>query len=183
MTEAEWDQLAIQLQARWPAKPIAEESIDLWYFDLADQPSEAVEAAIGALYRDGREWVPNGAQIRNKIIDLQAEASDWSAAYELALEAVTSHGGYEYGGMTWLREQDPIAADVAHAYGWRDFCRSETTSDGTRRAHFRDMYNLRATKAIERERYRGLPSGGLKVIENANKPTKLGDLITIEAPE
>jgi len=45
------------------------------------------------------------------------------------------------------------------------------------------MYELRAGKAAERERYRGLPSAGLKVIEGANKPTRFGDLVQLEQGE
>lgn len=185
MTEQEWMQQLAILCLRWPqsADKINDQVADLWFLDLSEFEVEKVEAAITAIYRDGREFAPNGAQIRNKIAELGAADGGWDRAYQLAMEAAQSHGGAEYGGLLWLREQDPVAADVAQGYGWRDFCLSDSTADGTRRAHFRDMYNLRASKAAERERYRGLNAGGLKVIEEANEPRKLGDVIQLDAGE
>lgn len=185
MTEQEWLQQLAILCLRWPqsADKINDQVADLWFLDLSEFESEQVEAAITAIYRDGREFAPNGAQIRNKLLELRTDDLGWDRAYQLAMEAATSHGGAEYGGLTWLRDQDPVAADVADAYGWRDFCLSDSTADGTRRAHFRQMYELRAGKAAERERYRGLPSAGLKVIEGANKPTRFGDLVQLEQGE
>jgi len=183
MTEQEWmKQLAI-LCLRWPqsADKINDQVADLWFMDLSEFEVEKVEAAITAIYRDGREFAPNGAQIRNKIAELHAVDSGWDRAYALAMEAATSHGGAEYGGLSWLRDQDPVAADVAEGYGWRDFCLSDSTSDGMRRAHFRDMYEKRAARAVERERYRGIEGPGLRVIEEANQPRRLGDLVELDS--
>lgn len=179
MTGDEWDILTVEILAYWPNREIPDKSFELWFNDLSEFEAEQVEAAIIALYRDGREWAPNGAQIRNKLIELRSVDGGWDRAYRLAMEAATHHGGAEYGGLTWLRGQDPVAADVAEAYGWRDFCLSDSTSDGTRRAHFRDMYGLRAGKAVERERYRGLKSGGLRVLEEANEPRRFGDVVAL----
>ena len=180
MTRSEWLKIAAVLQARWPNVPIRDDSLEIWFKDLEDLDAGQVSAAVEALYREGREFAPNGGQIRKRLIELRTDAGDWSQAYELAMEAATSHGGAEYGGLSWLREQDPVAADVAEAYGWRDFCLSDSTADGTRRAHFRDMFNLRAGKAAERERYRGLNAGGLRVIEQANEPRRMGDLVQLD---
>lgn len=183
MTQDEWDEITVVMLAYWPNKEIPSESFDVWFLDLSEFEAEFVESAVRALARDGREWMPNGGQVRNKILELRTDTGDWAKAYELAMEAATSHGGAEYGGLTWLREQDPVVADVAEAYGWRDFCLSDSTADGTRRAHFRDMFNLRADKAAERERYAGLPSAGLKVLEQANSPRKLGEVIQLPRPD
>ena len=183
MNSDEWDEITVAILACWPNKEIPERSFDLWFRDLSEFEAEQVKAAVLALYRDGREWAPNGAQIRNKLIELRTDSEGWASAYALTMEAATSHGGAEYGGLTWLREQDPVAADVAEAYGWRDFCLSDRTADGTRRAQFREMWQLRAAKADERERYRGLPSAGLKTLEQANSPRKLGEVIQLPRPD
>lgn len=182
MNADEWDVLTVEILAYWPNKEIPEKSFELWFRDLSEFEAEQVEAAVIALYRDGREWAPNGAQIRNKLIELRVPGG-WAQAYELAMEAARSHGGFEYGGLTWLRGQDELAARAVETYGWEDFCRSESTADGTRRAQFRDIFTEISGSAQRHERYRGLPSGGLKVIEQANAPRKLGDVIQLEAGE
>ena len=182
MTQDEWDEITVVMLAYWPNREIPSESFDVWFLDLSEFEAEFVESAVRALGRDGREWMPTGGQIRQKILDLRSGTADWSAAYELAMQAATSGGGAEYGGLSWLRDRDPVAADVAEAYGWRDFCLSDT-SDGTRRAQFREMFALRADKAAQRELYRGLP-GGLKVIDQANeKPRRIGEMFQLDSGE
>ena len=181
MTEQEWLQQLAILCLRWPqsADKINDQVADLWFLDLSEFEAEQVEAAITAIYRDGREFAPNGAQIRNKLLELRIGDRSWTQAYDLAMTAARSHGGFEYGGLTWLKSQDQLAARVAEAYGWEDFCRSESTADGTRRAQFRDMFTELAASAERHDRYRGLPNAGLKVLEEANGPRRLGDLVQL----
>lgn len=182
MTADEWDVLTVELLAYWPNREIPDKSFELWFRDLSEFDAEQVEAAIIAIYRDGREWAPNGAQIRNKLLELRADDGGWTRAYALALEAAMHHGGAEYGGLSWLRDQDELAARAVEAYGWRDFCLSDAP-DTSRRAQFRDMFTELAASAERHDRYRGLPSGGLRVIERANKPRKLGELVALEGGE
>lgn len=173
MTAEEWDEITVVMLAYWPNKDIPSESFDVWFLDLSEFESEFVEAGVRALARDGREWMPNGGQIRNKILELREDRGDWSAAYELAMKACTSHGGYDYG-LGWLRDQDALAARTVETYGWWDFCKSETTTDGTRRAQFRDIYLEIKGSADRHDRYRGLPSAGLAQLEQANGPVRVG---------
>lgn len=174
MTRSEWFKIVAVLQARWPNQQIATESAEVWFEDLNEFPAEQVSAAASALYRDGREFAPNGAQIRSKLIELTADNDGWSLAYGLAVEAATRHGGAEYGGLTWLTEQDPLAASAAQVYGWRDFCLSDAP-DTTRRAQFRDIYN-EIKGAVERKaRYQGIPPAGLKALEG--RPTTIGEAV------
>lgn len=170
MTRSEWLKQVAVLTLRWPnwTSKLTDEQVDqtveLWFHDLEEFDAEAVGSAIAALYRDGREWAPNGAQIRNKLLELRNDNDGWSQAYGLALEAATSHGGAEYGGFSWLEKQDPLTARAAAQYGWRDFCLSEA-SDTSRRAQFRDIY-LEVKGSVDRKaRYAGLPSAGLKALE------------------
>ena len=181
MTEQEWLQQLAILCLRWPqsADKINDQVADLWFLDLSEFEAEQVEAAITAIYRDGREFAPNGAQIRNKLLELRLDGDAWTRAYALAMEAATHHGGAEYGGLTWLRAQDHLAARTAECYGWRDFCLSDAP-DTSRRAQFRDFFKEISESALRHERYRGLPSAGLRVIENANsEPRKLGEIVQI----
>jgi len=79
--------------ALWPNKEIPEKSFELWFNDLSEFEGEQVEAAVLAIYRDGREWMPNGAQVRNKLLELRTVGLGWGRAYQLAVEAATSHCG------------------------------------------------------------------------------------------
>lgn len=173
MTEDEWDEITVELLALWPNKEIPEKSFAIWFHDLAEFEALQVKAAVLALYRDGREWAPNGAQIRSKLIDLGSDDQGWSQAYALALEAATKHGGAEYGGLTWLTEQDLLAGAAAQMYGWRDFCLSDAP-DTTRRAQFRDIYLEVKGAADRKARYQGIPPAGLKALESGG-PVTIGE--------
>ena len=81
MNSDEWDEITVAILACWPNKEIPERSFDLWFRDLSEFEAEQVEAAVLALYRDGREWAPNGAQIRNKLIEAYREPNE--QLYEL----------------------------------------------------------------------------------------------------
>lgn len=179
MNISEWDELAVKLQALWPSRPIPEQSIDLYFADLSEFEAEQVEAAILACYRSGREWAPNGAQIRLKLLELRTDTISHGEAYRLTLEAAGPRGGFSTG-LTWLRDQSPLAAEAAEQYGWRDFCLAENVPDTTRRAQYRDLFNTVAKRDGDREKYRGLEAAGLKVLEAANGPVKFGDLVQIE---
>lgn len=73
MSKSEWYKLATELQARWPNKEIPQPSIEIWYEDLAHLGADQVRAAIVSLYRDGREWCPNGAQILACVDELDSD--------------------------------------------------------------------------------------------------------------
>lgn len=173
MTSDQWDEITVMILACWPNREIPEKSFELWFHDLSEFECEQVEAAVLAIYRDGREWAPNGAQIRMKLLELRGGDDGWSQAYGLALEAATSHGGAEYGGLTWLEKQDPLAARAAGIYGWRDFCLSDAP-DTTKRAQFRNIFEQLAESESRHARYRGLPSAGLKGLDPG--PTRIGEL-------
>ena len=172
MTQDQWDYLTVKVQAYWPNKAIPDESFDLWFADLGEFEAEHVEAAIIALYRDGKEWAPNGAQIRNKLIDLRTEAIDHGTAYELTMTAAGK--GYAVG-LEWLREQSPLAADAAETYGWREFCQNGDIDPGTRRAQFRDIFKNVAARDERDQRYAGIEAPGLEGLPSG--PKRLGSII------
>jgi hypothetical protein len=182
MTGNEWNQLALEIQTRWPNRAIPEESFALWYADLSEFPAEQVKAAIVALYRDGREWAPNGAQVRLKLLELTDDHLSDGEAYRLAMEAAGPKGGY-MNGMTWLREQSPLAAEAAEQFGWREWCLGDARNDTTRRAQFRDIYRQVVKRSADREKYRGIEARGLKVLDGGNKPRRFGDMIELAGPE
>lgn len=172
MTRSEWFRQVAILQARWPHKPIPEQTAEIWFHDLADIPVEQVEAAILALYREGREWPPNGAQVRAKVAELGQDRRDHGAAYELVLRAARTKGFAA--GLDWLREQDRLVALAAERFPWREFC-LEPLEDGTRRAQFRDIYKLAAAEDARDAAYAGLPAAGLRGLER--RPRSMGEVL------
>lgn len=183
MKKSDWLKQVAVLQLRWPNPPIKPETAELWFMDLEEFDVEQVEASIVALYRDGREFAPNGAQIRNKLLELRTDAPDFGAAYKLTMEAAGPGGGFN-NGLSWLREQSPMAADAAERYGWREFC-LEDTPDGTRRAQYRDIFLSLARRAERDERYVGIESAGLRGLPSAGKtgPKKLRQIIQLPKGE
>lgn len=173
MTESEWEEITVVMLAYWPNKEIPSESFDVWFLDLSEFEAEFVEAGVRALARDGREWMPNGGQIRNKILELRENRGDWAQAWNLILEACRSHGGAEYGGWTWLAEQDPVAAEAVGVSGWRDFCLSADPLT-TKEAQVRRRWQEITDSAERHDRYRGLPSAGLAQLEQANGQLRVG---------
>jgi hypothetical protein len=77
MTQAEWVRIFAQMRAWWPQAQIPDGSLAVWYDDLADQHPAQVQAAAKAIYRDGADWPPNGAQILTKIAELTIDAPAW----------------------------------------------------------------------------------------------------------
>lgn len=178
MNWEEWNTITVEIQAYWPNRAIPDESFDLWFRDLEEFEAEQVHASVNALYRDGREWAPNGAIIRNKLIELRTDAPDHGRAYELTMEAAGPGGGFN-SGLSWLRERSPLAAAAAERYGWREFC-FEDTSDTTRRAQYRDIFQQVVRRAERDERYVGIEAAGLKGIPSKSTgPKKLGQIIEI----
>lgn len=156
MTEAEWTKITAVMTANWPHQLPPPESLAKWGRDLAELPGPEVLAAVEAIYRDGKEFPPNGGQIRNKVLELRLGGEPgFEDAYALAIHAASSKG-YE-AGLDWLRERAPLVAAAAERYPWREFCLSKS-ADTTRRAQFKAIFEAMREKAEKGERYAGLPA-------------------------
>src|SRR5690242_17498725 len=108
MTQVEWMHIAVEIQARWPQREIPEESWEIWFEDLEHLPAEQVRVAVRALYRDGREWAPNGGQILAKVVELDTETAGYGEGWALAKRASLKSDPIV--SQQWLTERDPIAA-------------------------------------------------------------------------
>jgi hypothetical protein len=169
MTDQEWGGVVAVLTANWPHSLPPEMALRKWRSDVDDLDGQSVLAAVEALYRDGREFPPNGAQIRNKVRELEeGEPADWSAGYHLATHLsgapreakfwLHGDGSPNHAALEWLTEQDSIAAMTVKRLGLHAWGERLIADEGMWRANFRDIYRDIAASADRERRYEGLPT-------------------------
>ena len=176
MSKAEWLKIATELQARWPHKPIPQESIAIWFDDLRDLEHAQVRTAVLAIYRDGREWAPNGAQIRAKVVDLTRDDPSEGEAWQIAMTACKRFGASIpqniEDAMAWIAVSSPAVLFAVQRFGYRDLCLTENLD--TARAQFRDIYRAVRSRRDRDARYIGLPAAGMKGLESG--PRTIGEI-------
>jgi hypothetical protein len=178
---SEWIEAVELMRLNWPHSRIDDAVIAKWYSDLEQIPGDQVKVAIEALYRDGREFPPNGAQIRDKVIALSDPFAEiehgeaWNLAKKAALKA-DEKAGYE-----WLKEQCPAAAlTVRHLCGGLTLTYM-LDDESTVRAQFRDIYRGILNTRRRDARYAGLPIAGLRALERG--PRKISEALQRALPE
>ena len=179
MTDAEWAKVIAVISANWPSSPPPEAALQKWKTDLDDIQVEQVVVAIEALYRDGREFCPNGGQIRKKVVELAADTPGYGEAWELLQRAVRRFGAdQEQKALKWIDEQDALAARAIQQIGWRAYCTSNIDDEPTWRAQFRQIYEAIADRTERDAAYDGLPSAGLKTLERGKSDLRrIGELV------
>lgn len=157
MTPAEWKEIVAGLVVYFPSARIDREAIEAWYTDLEDLPTAHVEAAVRALLRDGREFPPNGGQIRVKAVELTNAPVDHGAAWSLAMTAVRRFGSYQGAeARAWIAEQDEATAVAVDRFGWLDLCLFNVDDLPTVRAQFREIYRGVTDRGLREQRYTGI---------------------------
>lgn len=178
MKRSEWIEAVALMRMNWPHVGIDEKVEKKWFTDLADLPGDQVKVAIEALYRDGREFPPNGAQIRGKVSELGRDDPDHGEAWRLARRASRKADPRE--AFEWLAKQSPAAAEaVREISGFQLSYRLDDES--TIRAQFRDIYNAIVKRNRREDTYAGLPSAGLRQLERG--PRKLGNALAGALPK
>lgn len=179
MTQAEWAKLAVELQARWPNRELTDESLAIWFADLEHLPAEQVRVAIIALYRDGREWCPNGAQILAKVSELDRNDPDYGEAWRLVNAALMQHGVYDW--PAFYEALPPAVSEAARRMNFELQGGYLKAEESTVRAQFRDIYRAVVDERRRDDAYAGLPNAGLRGLERG--PRKLGDALKRALPE
>lgn len=178
MIRSEWIDVVKLMRVNWPHAQVAEASIAKWYSDLQHLPAEQVTVAVEALYRDGREYPPNGAQILAKVSELSRDEIDHGEAWRLAKKAAIKGDPQE--AFEWLQEHSPAAAETV-----RQMCGLQLTylheHESTVRAQFRDIFRSVVTTQKRDDAYAGLPSAGLRGLERG--PRQLGSALQRALPE
>lgn len=175
MTDREWDGIVAVITANWPHQLPPDEALAKWGQDLAEFPADQVLTTVEVLYRDGREFPPNGAQIRAKLFDLATDELDWSEAWELVREAGRKFGlGARYTeALQWLEQRSLPAATAAKRMGIREVASYRIESESTARAQFRDTYREVVDRKRSGDLYAGLPSAGLARLEGGERDSQL----------
>lgn len=178
MTRQEVIDLVQQMRARWPHSEIPDATIAVLFQDLHEVDREQAMAAMLALYREGREYAPNGAQIRAKLSELERDDPDIGEAWRLVHQANLKWGLHREHGqekaLQWLESQSVAVAAAVRRYGADALGSYDLANEGTVRAQFRDTY-----RAVVRERqhdaaYAGLPEVGLRRLRRV--PRRLGEI-------
>lgn len=178
MKRSEWIEAVALMRVNWPHARIDDPSIAKWYADLEHLPAEQVTVAVEAIYRDGREFPPNGAQILAKVADLARPTIDHGEAWRLAKKAALKADPAE--AEEWLREQSPEAAEAVRRISGPQLSYLNE-DEPTVRAQFRDIFRNIVEAQKRDDRYAGLPSAGLRGLEGG--PRKLGDALQRALPE
>lgn len=166
MTDREWAGIVAVLTANWPHQLPPDLALDKWRGDLDDLDGQLVLGGVEAIYRDGRDFPPNGAQMRAKALELEAGPQrDWSEGYKLAnnpgkLPEGKGRASYIYNAaetLAHLETLDPVAAETVRRLGVNAWAERLATDETTWRAQFRDVYRQVADRADRERRYAGLP--------------------------
>ncbi|HSC21900.1 MAG TPA: hypothetical protein VLC07_09250 [Solirubrobacterales bacterium] len=169
MKRSEWIECLGLMRVNWPHVSIDETVAAKWFADLQDLPGDQVKAAIETLYRDGREFPPNGAQILRKVSELGRDDPDHGEAWRLARRASRKADPQE--AFRWLFEQSPAAAEAVQEMSGFQLS-YQLDDEATVRAQFRDIYKQIVARNRRDDTYAGLPSAGLRGLERG--PRKLG---------
>jgi hypothetical protein len=166
------------MRVNWPHTAIAEASVEKWFKDLQHLPAEQVLVCIEALYRDGREFGPNSAQILGKVVELGRDEIDHGEAWKLARRAAIKADPKE--AEEWLQEQSPAAAEAVRRISGPQLSYLNE-DEPTVRAQFRDIYNNILEAQRRDDAYAGLPNAGLRGLERG--PRKLGKVVERALPQ
>lgn len=84
------------LMALWPSADLGEtDAVNAYYKELHEFDRAEVLAAIRALARDGREFVPPPGLVRRRLLELGLDAPDWATVKHHFIERRRSVGKWE----------------------------------------------------------------------------------------
>lgn len=156
MSPGEWVEIVRLIQANWPQQRIPRASLAKWYDDLHDLPAETVAAAVESIYRQGREWPPNGALILREVADQTVAAPEFGVAWAQILQAIRSYGCHNQQRVLDALE-NPAVKELASLTSIRDIGMAPD-GDTTLHAQARERYRSIVTRHHHKITHAGLPS-------------------------
>lgn len=199
MTRAEHaGQVMARMAANWPHRPLPDAAAAKMYADLKHLPVGQVLAGVETLYNDGREFPPNGAQIKAKVIELAFDMPAWAdVKAELARPLEVNHaqpdtcpaGECDGSGVVEIeatnsakpcacraqraRPRHPLIVGFLETVGRDEF--RDVLDDRTAEAQVRVKWEAFVRSRQRDEAYAGLPDAGLPMLERVNRePRQLG---------
>ena len=177
MTLDEWKPIAARIVRRWPhvdwQAHAQSGAIDQMFTDLADLEVDHVAAGCEALYRDGREFPPNGAQVRAKVVELGQDVPDWGEAAKVIRDCA----GYLSRRDERLAPEHPLIAAFVRSVGWTEATHA-CSPDRMAEAQTRERWAAFVRQQKRDATYLGVPSVGLRQLERVNSgPRRLGDVL------
>lgn len=166
--------VAAGMRARWPHAELPESTITVWHTAVADLPLAQIEAAVEVFYREGREFPPNGGQIRQKVIELAADAPQWGEVWRALRKAQMKAPALSVDPdhrADHLRDNGLAAvAEFIESVGWPE---ADEWTDDNLESRLRRKWEewLRDRKAGATNQ--GIPSAGLARLERGDGPRKL----------
>lgn len=170
MTPDEWVEIVRRIQANWPQQRIPRASLAKWYDDLKDLHAEVVAAAVESIYRQGREWPPNGAMILGEVADQTLDAPSFGEAWQMILTAIRSHGSRNpQRVIDKLSERHPAVAELAAQVDVRDIGMAPD-GDTTMHAQARERYRSIIAKQRRDLTHAGLPAATAPQLRALHRP-------------
>lgn len=130
-----------------------EASASVWYAMLQDLTYEQTIAAVQK-HAMTSKWPPSIAELREQVVDIQADKVDWSMGWQEVLTAVRRFGYVNE--KDALESMSPLTRQTVKRLGWKQICQSELDELMAIRANFRMIYEQ--SEASEKEKAQ-LPQG------------------------
>lgn len=122
------------------------ESAEIWYELLKDLTYEQAKASV-MKHSLTSKWTPTIAELREQVVSIQADKTDWSDGWGEVLKAVRRFGYVDEKGA--LESMSPMTREVVKRLGWKQICSSETDELMALRANFRMVYEQKSNSVKE----------------------------------
>lgn len=174
MIESEWLAIGERMQACWPHADLGMSTLEVWFQTVRDLPAEQVSAAVEVFHRDGREFPPNGGQLRQKIAELAFDAPQWGEVWPLIRRAQRKAPALAVDPderTPYLRQQGHgLVADFIEAVKWPE---ADEWSDDNLESRLRRKWEEWLRDRLGAAVNRGIPPAGLAKLERGDGPRKL----------
>lgn len=186
-TPSEWLEIAAVIRDRWPHSPLPDSSLEQWGVDVADLPAEQVAAAVEVLYREGREFAPNGGQIRAKVAELMLAVPEFSFVVARLRSLNTKADArstfpdgdeiVEHPRADALLREHPLIREFVRAVGWGQI--EGGLGGGSEEARLREKWQQFLSRARREVLLRGIPASGLRELRRieSGQTKRLGDVV------
>lgn len=116
-------------------------AVEAWYRFLRDLTFEQLTSAIER-YTLTRKFPPTIAELREQVVEMQADKNDWSDGWNEVMKAVGRFGYTDEAGA--MQSMSPMTREVVKRLGWMQICQSDQSELMALRANFRMIYQQKS---------------------------------------